>query len=87
MMEYSHQLTWAVHADSWKCLQLLGFNCLRLPFSFQNLLELRPTNITKPCFTNSTAEIRLSVTPPDEDVSVSIPLPVQVRILRGDVFI
>lgn len=58
--------------------QLLGFNCLRIPFSFQNLMELQPTNFTKKCANVTDEEVRISVTPPDLNIPASRPLPPQV---------
>ncbi len=44
-------------------LQLLGFNAVRLPFSFKDL-QLPPKNFAQPCKISSTAEIQQSVTNP-----------------------
>lgn len=41
-------------------LQLLGFNALRLPFSFTDLYTLPPRNFTKHCTHATDAEVRLS---------------------------
>lgn len=61
-------------------LQLLGFNCLRIPFSFQDLMFLAPNPFAKGCYPNSTDEIRASVTPPSASISPLTPLPSQARL-------
>jgi len=45
-------------------LQLLGFNAIRLPFSFQDLYNLPPINWSKNCTLASQAQIQASVTDP-----------------------
>ena len=63
-----------------RCLtvQALGFNAIRVPFSFQNLFNLQPNSFTKTCTAASQAEIRQNLTPPNTNVPASVQLPVQV---------
>ena len=60
------------------CLQLLGFNCLRVPFSFQNLFEVAPRVFTKPCTAATPDEIQASVTDPSVNVPAGKTIPAQV---------
>ena len=59
-------------------MQLLGFNCLRLPFSFQNLFETTPTVFTKACTPTTTADIQADVTDPSVSVPAGKTIPAQV---------
>ena len=60
-------------------LQLLGFNCLRVPFSFQNLFYLTPTDFTKTCTAATTADIQAAVTDPTVPVPAGDTIPAQVQ--------
>ena len=60
-------------------LQLLGFNAIRLPFSFQVLFNQQPTSFTRPCTTTSLADIQENITPPGVSVPSGAKLPALVR--------
>ncbi|WP_068470682.1 cellulase family glycosylhydrolase [Candidatus Protochlamydia phocaeensis] len=49
-------------------MQLLGFNAVRLPFSFQDLFNLPPRNFTQSCTFDSQSDIQASVTDPSVPV-------------------
>lgn len=49
-------------------LQLLGFNAIRLPFSFKDIYDLPPQNLTKNCQIPSITAIQASVTNPSVSV-------------------
>ncbi len=59
-------------------MKLLGFNAVRLPFSFKDLYEIPPRNYAQRCSLAASEQIQASVTPPDiipgEDVAIP-PLP------------
>ena len=62
------------------CLQAqaLGFNAIRVPFSFQNLFNSQPYSFTKQCTPASQADIRNNLTPPNTNVPPNAQLPTQV---------
>ena len=63
-------------------LQLLGFNCLRLPFSFVDLFTLAPIPRTWNCAEASPDDIREDVTPPCISIPNTTALAGQVRIWK-----
>ena len=56
-------------------MQLLGVNCLRVPFSFQALFSVAPSSKTVQCNPSSQADVRANVIPPGVNVPANIPLP------------
>ena len=65
--------------------QLLGVNCLRVPFSFQTLWRVAPGSKATPCNPASQADVRASVIPPGAKVPSSAKLPSLVcRVLQVD---
>lgn len=64
-------------------LQLLGFNAIRLPFSFQVLFNQQTTSYTRACTTTSPDDIQNNVTPPGVNVPAGASLPKLVRALRA----
>eukprot|EP00891_Asterochloris_glomerata_P009180 jgi/Astpho2/9180/fgenesh1_pg.00137_%23_8_t len=46
-------------------IELLGFNAIRIPFSFTDLYTLGPLNYTKPCIHAAPGQVLESVTPPE----------------------
>lgn len=80
---YQHVLTSSMtssdSADSFCVMrQLLGINCLRVPFSFQALFNAAPINKTVNCNPTSTAAVRANVIPPNVTVASNIATPAQV---------
>ncbi|KAK9787370.1 hypothetical protein WJX73_004527 [Symbiochloris irregularis] len=59
-------------------IQLLGFNCLRIPFSFTDLFTLQPTNFEGACQATTTQELKENLTPPGVTVPDTVPLPAQI---------
>jgi hypothetical protein len=59
-------------------MQLLGFNAVRLPFSFSDLYNLSPKNYTQNSPTASQSEIQTSVTDPSVTVPSGDIIPPQV---------
>ena len=59
--------------------QLLGFNCLRIPFSFSDLFNLVPRNFDGTCAAVSAADIQASVTDPAVAVPDGRTIPAQAR--------
>ena len=64
--------------DGVGCAQLLGINCLRIPFSFQTLFNVAPGSKAGTCTPVSDADIRANVIPPGVTVPASAQLPPQV---------
>ena len=62
-------------------IQLLGFNAIRIPFSFQVLFNQETTSYTRPCTTSSKSDIQDNVTPPGVSVPGGASLPPLVRCL------
>ncbi len=59
-------------------IQLLGFNAVRLPFSFQSLYNAAPKSQTQTCSASTTEAILSSVTYPDKtDIPADQPVPTQ----------
>ena len=56
-------------------MQLLGINCLRVPFSFQTLWRVAPGSKAASCNPASQAEVRASVIPPGAKVPSSAKVP------------
>ena len=56
-------------------LQLLGFNCIRVPFSFQNLFNLAASSKTGYCNAVPDATLRSSIIPPGVSVPSAATLP------------
>lgn len=64
--------------------KLLGFNAVRLPFSFSDLQGLKPKPFTQTCVMPTDAEIARSVTPPGKTAPASIkPLPYPPHRVAG----
>lgn len=59
-------------------LQLLGINCLRVPFSFQTLFNVAPQSKAGSCNPATDADIRANVIKPGVNVPSSAKLPPQV---------
>ena len=53
--------------------QLLGFNAVRLPFSFQDLLTLKPQNFVQSCTPPTAKQVAESVTAPGTTAPAQIP--------------
>jgi len=60
-------------------LQALGFNCVRVPFSFQSLFKGQPNSVTKYCNAVSQADLKANLSPPNTKIDSSLKLPGQVR--------
>ena len=59
-------------------IQLLGFNAVRLPFSFQSIYNASPKSQTQTCSASTTEAILSSVTYPDKtDIPADQPVPTQ----------
>lgn len=64
--------------------KLLGFNAVRLPFSFADLKNLSPKNFAQTCVMPTDAEIAQSVTPPGQVAPKAIaPLPYPPHRVAG----
>jgi Cellulase (glycosyl hydrolase family 5) len=59
-------------------MQLLGFNAIRLPFSFLDLYQLAPKNYTQSCTLDSQSQIQASVTNPSVTVPVGTTIPAMI---------
>lgn len=64
-------------------MQLLGFNCIRIPFSFTDLVALAPQNYRQACNATSETAIRASLTPPGRSFSRPLPKQVPACLLRS----
>lgn len=56
-------------------MQLLGFNAIRLPFSFKDLYDLAPRNYASSCQIPSQSTIQASVTNPSQPVPSTATIP------------
>ena len=73
-----------MHVDRCCCgLQLLGFNCLRVPFSFTDLFTLTPRNFQGACTAATPDSVRADVTPPGLSSAASLTLPAQVSSMSA----
>jgi hypothetical protein len=53
--------------------QLLGFNAVRLPFSFKDLINLKPKNFAQACTLPTQAQVAQSVLKPGQQMPAHIP--------------
>lgn len=62
-------------------MQALGFNAIRVPFSFQALFKSTPNSFTKSCTPISQADLRANLSPPGVNIDPNLQLPIQVHPL------
>ncbi len=65
-------LDFATIVMRWK---LLGFNAIRLPFSFEDLRWKNPSSLASNCTLHSFSTIAYSVTDPQDDVPLDLDFP------------
>lgn len=61
------------------CLQLLGFNCLRVPFSFTDLFTLTPRNFAGACAPATEAQLRANTAPAGQGANQALPRQVNTQ--------
>lgn len=70
-----HETPSAACIDCVPAMQLLGINCLRVPFSFQTLWRVAPGSKAVSCNPASQADVRANVIPPGTRVPSSVKMP------------